>query len=131
MIDTLMVLWNRGSRSRGSLALLAFLLICISVSLLLVIVSGAKSNGLAPTGAARSKGTPGNQTPVVSVPSLVIPTQSNQVNKHRRPHHRPTPVATPTAGSCGRTPAMSYVASAELIPRDGGPGSCCINCLGK
>jgi hypothetical protein len=136
MIDTLMVLWNRGSRSRGSLALLAFLLICISVSLLLIIVGGIKSHGPAPTNAARNRSAPRNQTPVVSVPSLIIPTQSNQVKKHHRPRHKPTPVpatatpvATATAGRCGRTPVMSNIVRAELKPRDGGPGGCCTNCL--
>src|SRR5260370_38691591 len=96
MIDTLMVLWNRGSRSRGSLAVLAFLLICISASLLWIIVGEAKSHGPAPTSAARNKGAPGNQTPVVSVPSLVIPTQSNKVKKHHQPRHKQTPVAPAT-----------------------------------
>ena len=131
MIDTLMVLWNRGSRSRGSLAVLAFLLICISASLLLIIVGEARSHGPAPTSAARNKGAPGNQTPVVSVPSLVIPTQSNQVKKHhqRTPVAPATPVATATAGSCGTASIMSNVAKAELKPRDGGPGKCCTNCL--
>src|SRR5215469_10266285 len=137
MIDTLMVLWNRGSRSRGTLAMLAFLLICISVSLLLIIVGEAESHGLAPSSAARNKGAPGNQTPVVSVPSLIIPTQANQVKKHHQPRHNRTPVApahatpmaTATADSCGRTLIMSNVASAELKPRDGGPGGCCTNCL--
>jgi len=137
MIDTLMVLWNRGSRSRGSLALLTFLLICISASLLLIIVGGAESHGPAPTSAARNKGAPGNQTPVVSEPSLIIPTQSNQVKKHHQPRHKPTPVvsahatpvATATAGSCGTVSIMSNVAIAELRPRDGGPARCCTNCL--
>jgi len=137
MIDTLMVLWNRGSRSRGTLALLAFLLICISVSLLLIIVGGAESHGPAPNSADRNKGAPVNQTPVVSVPSLIIPTQSNQVKKHHQPRHkrtpaaptRSTPTATATADSCGRAPTMSNVANAELKPRDGGPGGCCTNCL--
>jgi len=135
MIDTLMVLWNRGSRSRGTLALLAFLLICISVSLLLIIVSEAESHGLAPNSAARNKGAPGNQTPVISVPSLTIPTQSNQVKKHHQTRHKRTPVAparatpTATAAICGRAPTMSNVAKAELKPRDGGPGGCCTNCL--
>src|SRR5215472_10611058 len=129
MIDTLMVLWNRGSRSRGSLVLLAFLLVCISASLLLIIASGVESHGPAPTRSTRNKGAPGNQATVASVPSLVIPTQTNQVKKHHRPRHKPTPVATPTAASCGRTPAMSNVARAELKPRDGGPGGCCTNCL--
>src|SRR5258708_37602437 len=96
MIDTLMVLWNRGSRSRGSLAVLAFLLVCISGSLLLIIMGGARSHGPAPTSAARNKGAPGNQTPVVSVTSLIIPTQSNQDKRHQQPRHKRTPVATAT-----------------------------------
>src|SRR5258708_13148058 len=96
MIDTLMVLWNRGSRSRGSLAVLAFLLICISASLLLIIMGGARSHGPAPTSAARNKGAPGNQTPVVSVPSLIIPTQSNQDKKHHHPRHNRPPSPPPT-----------------------------------
>src|SRR5260370_17569216 len=122
-----MVLWNRGSRSRGSLAVLAFLLICISASILFIIMGGARSHGPAHTSAARNKGAPGNQTPVVSVPSLIIPTQSNQDKKHHQPRHKrtpvapATPVATATAGSCSRTPAMSHVAKADLKPRDRGP----------
>src|SRR6266567_4437929 len=40
MIDTMMVLWNRGYSSRALLAFLAFLVICISISLLLVTVAG-------------------------------------------------------------------------------------------
>jgi len=137
MIDTMMVLWNRGPRSRGRLALLAFILVCISTSLLLITVSEVGSRGFAPTHVTRNKGAPGNQTPVVSVPSLVIPTQSNQAKKHYQPRHKPTPVvspsatpaATPTAGSCNATHSMSNVARAELKPRDGGPGGCCTNCL--
>jgi hypothetical protein len=38
MIDTLMALWNRNYRRRSAKVLLAFLLICISISLLLAIV---------------------------------------------------------------------------------------------
>jgi hypothetical protein len=138
MIDTLMVLWNRGSRSRGKLGLLAFLLICISTSLLLIMAIGVDSHGFAPTHVTRNKGAPGNQTPVVSVPSLIIPTQSNQAKKHHQPRHKPapvvpartaTPVATATADSCDATATMSNVARAELKPRDGRPGGCCTNCL--
>ncbi len=137
MIDTLMVLWNRGSRSRGKLGLLAFLLICISTSLLLITVSAVGSRGFAPTHVTRNKGAPGSQTPVVSVPSLIIPTQSNQAKKHHQPRHklepvvspRATPAATATVDSCDATPTMSNMASAELKPHDGGPGGCCTNCL--
>src|ERR1700693_4513198 len=38
MIDTLMAIWNRGYSGRGILVSLAFLLICISISLLLITV---------------------------------------------------------------------------------------------
>ena len=137
MIDTLMVLWNRGSRSRGKLGLLAFLLICISTSLLLIMAIEVGSHRSAPPRATRNSNVPGNQTPVVSVPSLIIPTQSNQAKKHHQPRHkqapvvspRATPAATATVDSCDATPTMSNMASAELKPHDGGPGGCCTNCL--
>src|SRR5215510_4910297 len=127
MIDTMMVLWNRSPRIRGRLALLAFFLICISTSLLLITVSAVGSRVFAPTHVTRNKGATGNQTPVISVPSLIIPTQSNQPKKHYQPHHKPTPVvspratpvATPTAESCDKTSATSKFAIAELKPRDG------------
>src|SRR5947209_20611721 len=41
MIDTLMALWNRSYSSRSLLILSAFLLLCISVSVLLVTIGGA------------------------------------------------------------------------------------------
>ncbi|MGI9061512.1 MAG: hypothetical protein ACR2H5_23370 [Ktedonobacteraceae bacterium] len=41
MIDTLMALWNRGYSGRGIMVSLAFALICISISLLLVTVGGS------------------------------------------------------------------------------------------
>lgn len=82
MIDTLMVLWNRGNR--GILTLLAFLLICISISLLLVTVAWhERERG----GAAE----PGDQT--IRVVSLTIPAQSN--NAMPRAEHTPTPGNTP------------------------------------
>ncbi|MEO8973941.1 MAG: hypothetical protein ABI406_20325 [Ktedonobacteraceae bacterium] len=43
MIDTLMAIWNRGYGGRGILVSLAFLLICISISLLLVTVGNSWS----------------------------------------------------------------------------------------
>src|SRR5437016_14604271 len=132
MIDTMMVLWNRSPRSRGRLALLAFFLICISTSLLLITVSAVDSRGFVPAHVTRNKGAPGNQTPGVRVPTLIIPTQSKQARKHYQPRHKPTPVVSPrttpvdtaTADSCDATPATSNVARAELKPRDGGPGGC-------
>jgi hypothetical protein len=137
MIDTMMVLWNRSPRSRGRLALLAFFLICISTSLLLIMAIEVGSHGSVPPRATRNSSVPGNQTPVVSVPSLTIPTQSNQTKKHQQPRHKPTPVvsrhatpvATATADSCDATATMSNVARAELKPSDGRPGGCCTNCL--
>ena len=137
MIDTMMVLWNRSPRSRGRLALFTFFLICISTSLLLIMAKGVGSQGSALPHATRNSSVPGNQTPVVSVPSLTIPTHSNQAKNHQQPRHkatpvvspRATPVATATADSCDATLTMSYVARAELKPRDGRPGGCCTNCL--
>lgn len=41
MIDTLMALWNRGYSGRGIMVSVAFALICISISLLLVTVGGS------------------------------------------------------------------------------------------
>jgi hypothetical protein len=137
MIDTVMVLWNRSLRSRGRLAAFAFFLICISTSLLLIMVIGVGSHRSALPRATRNSSVPGNQTPVVSVPSLIIPTQSNQAKKHQQPRHKATPVVSPhatplataTADTCDAAPTMSNVARAELKPRDGRPGGCCTNCL--
>ena len=40
MIDTLMALWNRGYSGRGIMTFIAFVIICISISLLLITVGG-------------------------------------------------------------------------------------------
>ena len=137
MIDTVMAMWNRGHGGRGIMVVVTFFLICISTSLLLIMAIEVESHGSAPPGATRNSSVPGNQTPVGSVPSLTIPTQSNQAKKHQQPRHKPTPVvsrhatpvATATAGSCDATATRSNVARAELKPSDGGPGGCCTNCL--
>jgi hypothetical protein len=77
-----MVLWNRGNR--GIVILLAFLLICISISLLLVTLAWhERERG----GAAE----PGSQT--IRVFSLTIPAQSNNVAP--RAEHTPAPGNTP------------------------------------
>lgn len=44
MIDTLMALWNRGYSGRSIMTLMAFVVICISISLLLITVGGSWSS---------------------------------------------------------------------------------------
>lgn len=83
MIDTLMVLWNRGYGSRWIPALLAFLLICISISLLLVTVDAAwwhipPQRSRETSSSSDQPGVGQRQTEVTGVPSLTITAQSNR-----------------------------------------------------
>ena len=69
MIDTLMALWNRGNSGRGAMVSMAFVLICISISLLLVTVGGSWRS-LFPHGPTYQRG-------IVSAADLTATAQSN------------------------------------------------------
>ncbi len=87
MIDILMALWNRGQRGRGIMVLLAFLLICISISLLLVTVGGlslfAQGKQRSSTSAVNLTATDqvNNGDPTVGdTPRSMMPTSTSTVN---------------------------------------------------
>lgn len=101
MIDTLMALWNRSYSSRSLLILSAFLVLCISVSVLLVTIGGAWVPSLAhspaPVGQGdRAAGAYLTETSTASSPvaaSSATPTRSS------------TPVV-PASNPCGASPTV-------------------------
>ena len=92
MIDTLMALWNRGYGGRGILVTIAFSLICISISLLLVSAGSSWFS---------SGRIPGKHISIISAADLTATAQSNNI----RPVADNTatiysPTATVTANPC-------------------------------
>src|SRR6266702_4645767 len=101
MIDTLMALWNRGYGGRGILVTIAFSLICISISLLLV---SAGSSWFSSGG----RGLPAKHINIISAGDLTATAQSNNI----RPVADNTvtiysPTATVTANPCPTTFVVS------------------------
>jgi len=101
MIDTLMALWNRGYGGRGILVTMAFSLICISISLLLV---SAGSSWFSSGG----RGLPAKHISIISAGDLTATAQSNNI----RPVADNTvtiysPTATVTANPCSTTFVVS------------------------
>src|SRR6266702_7383777 len=101
MIDTLMALWNRGYGGRGILVTIAFSLICISISLLLV---SAGSSWFSSGG----RGLPAKHISIISAGDLTATAQSNNI----RPVADNTvtiysPTATVTANPCPTTFVVS------------------------
>ena len=97
MIDTLMALWNRGYGGRGILVTIAFSLICISTSLLLV---SAGSSWFSSGG----RRLPAKHISIISAGDLTATAQSNNI----RPVADNTvtiysPTATVTANPCSTT----------------------------
>src|SRR2546421_1698271 len=113
MIDTLMALWNRGYGGRGILVTIAFFLICISISLLLVAAGNSWfSSGHSPV----------KQRSIISAADLTATVQANNI----KPVADNTvtisaPTTTVTANPCyatGETPSL------QVNPtRPGGGGS--------
>src|SRR5437588_11316039 len=118
MIDTVMALWNRGYGGRGILVTVAFFLICISISLLLVSAGSSWFS---------SGGAPGKQRSILSAADLTATVQSDNI----RPVADNTatiysPTATVTANPCytntsvvKKTPAVQVNATGYR----GGSGS--------
>src|SRR6266480_4789193 len=97
MIDTLMALWNRGYGGRGILVTIAFSLICISISLLLVSAGSSWFS----SGGQRL---PAKHISIISAGDLTATAQSNNI----RPVADNTvtiysPTATVTANPCSTT----------------------------
>src|SRR6266566_3598815 len=101
MIDTLMALWNRGYGGRGILVTIAFSLICISISLLLVSAGSSWFS----SGGQRL---PTKHISIISAGDLTATAQSNNI----RPVADNTvtiysPTATVTANPCPTTFVVS------------------------
>ncbi len=108
MIDTLMALWNRGYGGRGILVTIAFSLICISISLLLV---SAGSSWFSSGG----RGLPAKHINIISAGDLTATAQSNNI----RPVADNTvtiysPTATVTANPCPTTFVVSKTRSVQV-----------------
>src|SRR5712691_1954489 len=108
MIDTLMALWNRGYGGRGILVTIAFSLICISISLLLV---SAGSSWFSSGG----RGLPAKHISIISAGDLTATAQSNNI----RPVADNTatifsPTATVTAIPCSTTFVVSKTRSVQV-----------------
>src|SRR5438105_13594538 len=106
MIDTFMALWNRGYGGRGILVTIAFSLICISISLLLVSAGSSWFS---------SGGVPDKHESIISAADLTATAQSNNI----RPVADNTvtiysPTATVTANPCSTTFVVSKTPSVQV-----------------
>ncbi len=119
MIDTLMALWNRDRRKRGSKLLMIFLLLCISISLLLCVLHvpsdsrqqsrKTATDGVAPTATLYQSTIGPNMTPtstfvIVNQATPTVTTSATPTLAAGTPSAA-TPVATATMQPCITTPA--------------------------
>src|SRR6266702_1583128 len=108
MIDTLMALWNRGYGGRGILVTIAFSLICISISLLLV---SAGSSWFSSGG----RGLPGKHISIISAGDLTATAQSNNIRPvadNTATIYSPSPTVTPNL--CSTTYVVSKTRSVQV-----------------
>ena len=119
MIDTLMALWNQDRRKRAMQVILTFFLLCISISVLFVLLKPAQSQHQDQKAAVSTATIPSfgntvvpNLTPTMSV---VVGTQPTSV-----PTTQPTPAPT-TQTPCSTTPsgATSNGLSADVDIQQG------------
>ncbi len=103
MIDTLMALWNQDRRKRATQVMLVFFLLCISISVLFVLLKPAQSQHQNQKAAVSTATVPSfgntvvpNLTPTMSV---VVGTQPTPI-----PTTQPTPAPT-TQTPCSTTPS--------------------------
>src|SRR5258707_3594137 len=100
MIDTLMALWNQGTRGRGILVTTAFFIICISISLLLIPIKNTWTSWLSHQG-----NSPDDQTSVITSTDLTATARANNIQPttdttttiyatSTRPHATPPPPPT-------------------------------------
>ena len=119
MVDTLMALWNQGTRGRGILVTTAFFIICISISLLLVSVENTWTAWLSHQG-----NSPDDQSSIINSADLTATAQSNNIRPvpdNTATIYAPTktPQTTPTAKPCIPIKRSSPVASGTT-PQGGG-----------
>src|SRR5947208_3507440 len=106
MIDTLMALWNRGYGGRGILVTIAFSLICISISLLLVSAGSSWFS---------SGRLPGKHISIISAGDLTATAQSSNIRPvadNTATIYSPTP--TVTANPCSTTFVVSKTRSVQV-----------------
>ncbi|HLJ32932.1 MAG TPA: hypothetical protein VKU38_04740 [Ktedonobacteraceae bacterium] len=111
MIDTLMAIWNRGYGGRGILVSLAFLLICISISLLLVTVGNSWS------ALWSHHGSPARADTTLSAAAMTATAQSQL--KVATPGGTPLvylPTITPTTNPCLLTPTTGKASHVLISP---------------
>lgn len=122
MIDTLMALWNRGYGGRGVIVAIAFFVICISISLLLITVQGPWAAQVKrPQGMLSQRGPTGgaSMTPTRPV-SGIQPVADNTVTIYA-PTTTAMAQATSTATSCvtaqatGQTPTRPISTPSPVI----------------
>src|SRR3954469_20623627 len=99
MIDTLMALWNQGTRGRGIMVTTAFFIICISISLLLIPIENTRTSWLSHQG-----NTSGDQSSIISSTDLTATARANNIQPtadNTTTIYAPTamPHATPTKPS--------------------------------
>ena len=122
MIDTLMALWNQGTRGRGILVTTAFFIICISISLLLIPIENIWTSWLSHQG-----NSPGDQTSIISSTDLTATARANNIQPttdNTTTIYAPTttPQATPTkpsANPCTVTP-VPHTTPVGTTPSRGG-----------
>ncbi|MDQ6659653.1 MAG: hypothetical protein M3Z24_01660, partial [Chloroflexota bacterium] len=115
MIDTLMVLWNRGYSGRGLIASVAFLVMCISISLLLITINGVWILARGPL-----------QTPNrVHQSGTTIPSTSATVPVLTATATSPVPGPTGTSTRARQTPTSSTRVTTTLQNQDGTTTSVC------
>jgi hypothetical protein len=111
MIDTLMAIWNRGYGGRGILVALAFLLICISISLLLVTAGNSWS------ALWHHDGPPVAQGTTISAASLTATAQSQlkASTASVTPVIHP-PTVAPTSNPCLLTSTVEKTSRFTITP---------------
>src|SRR5436853_12143 len=118
MIDTLMALWNRGYGGRGILVTIAFSLICISISLLLV---SAGSSWFSSGG----RGLPAKHISIISAGDLTATAQSNNIRPvadNTVTIYAPTPRVTPSVTATTST-SPTVIVTGTIPPHLRGGGT--------
>lgn len=115
MIDTLMALWNQGTRGRGIMVTTAFFIICISISLLLIPIETTWTSWISHQG-----NPPGDQSGIISSTDLTATARANNIQPtadNTSIVHTPTttPQATPTKPSTNPCTVPPVAATTPVI----------------
>jgi hypothetical protein len=115
MIDTLMALWNQGTRGRGIMVTTAFFIICISISLLLIPIENTWTSWLSHQG-----NTSGDQSSIINSTDLTATARANNIQPsadNTTTIYAPTatPQATPTKPSTNPCPVASVTHTTPVV----------------